>query len=202
MGQYYRCLLLGKRYGNPRIMVSWDFGNAQKLTESSWVGNNYINAVLGVITNNPQRIAWVGDYSDERYGDVWENRLPDEKLRKFFSGCWVQKDGEKEFPRVKSCPRYEWTTGKDGYLVNYDKRIYIDLAENFERNTIADGWCMAPLSLLTAIGNNRGGGDYRDGNPDFDKVGTWAFDLIGLVQDKWEIPADCKEVKYGFKEEW
>ena len=35
-----------------------------------------------------------------------------------------------------------------------------------------------PLPLLTACGNGRGGGDYHDCYPDYDKVGTWAFDII------------------------
>lgn len=37
-------------------------------------------------------------------------------------------------------------------------------------------WCVNPLPVLTACGNGRGGGDYRD--DDDINVGSWAFDLI------------------------
>ena len=70
---------------------------------------------------------------------------------------------------------------------------YIDLAEYIRQNkwTTAGSWnngvfdpndtwemCINPLPLLTACGNGRGGGDYHDCYPDYDKVGIWAFDLI------------------------
>ena len=69
----------------------------------------------------------------------------------------------------------------------------IDLAEYIRQNkwTTAGSWnngvfdpndtwemCINPLPLLTACGNGRGGGDYHDCYPDYDKVGAWAFDLI------------------------
>ena len=56
---------------------------------------------------------------------------------------------------------------------------------------------MNPLHLLTACGNNRGGGDYYSSYPDFDQVGTWAFDLIEFTELK---PEEYEEVHYSFTE--
>ena len=38
-----------------------------------------------------------------------------------------------------------------------------------------------PLSLLTAEGNGRGGGDYN--GPNMDMVGTWARDVISMENE-------------------
>ena len=43
---------------------SHNYNNGLKLMEHSWVGNNFVNAVLSHIKDNPMRVAWVGDYSD------------------------------------------------------------------------------------------------------------------------------------------
>lgn len=55
-----------------------------------------------------------------------------------------------------------------------------------------------PLPLLTACGNNRGGGDYHEKYPDFDLVGIWAFDLIEFANYK---PVGFTERVVGFTEQ-
>ena len=84
-------------------------------------------------------------------------------------------------------------------LVNYDKKEYVVLS-NLPRTKTAwasDDLRCHPLPLLTALGNNRGSGDYYDKNPDFDKVGRWAKDRIGVLQ---EIPDSFTELKVIFEE--
>ena len=51
--------------------------------------------------------------------------------------------------------------------------------------------------LLTACGNDRGGGDYREGFPGYEHVGTWAFDIIE-ISDK--APKDYTSVNYEFRD--
>ena len=46
--------------------------------------------------------------------------------------------------------------------------------------------CVHPLPLLTACGNDRGGGDYHEGHPNYNRVGEWAFDLIECTDRKPE----------------
>ena len=212
MGQYYKVLLLGNRFGSGRTMYPLDFGNGLKLTESAWVGNTFINHVLSLLTESPRRVAWMGDYSADEYGDEWDKLrdsiMPHEKFQKLYEKVWLydkvwSKDEKTPYyPKQRRLSLYEWVDGKTGYLVNLSKRVYVDLAANYERNRFNGDWCVSPLPHLTACGNGRGGGDYWEKYPDYDKVGTWAFDLIQLVQYKWEIPCDCTEVQYGFKEEW
>ena len=62
-------------------------------------------------------------------------------------------------------------------LVNHDKNQFVDLKKYKEKSTV-DGWCIFPISLLTALGNGRGGGDYHKDDP---LVGSWAFDTISLT---------------------
>lgn len=206
MGQYYKVLLLGNRFGNGHTMCSWDFGGGSKLTESAWVGNTFVNTVLSLLSETPRRVAWMGDYSADEYGDEWDKLrdsiMPHEKFQKLYDKVWPRDKKSLHYPKQSSLSMYEWVDGKTGYLVNLSKRVYVDLAANYERNRFNGDWCVSPLPHLTACGNGRGGGDYWEKYPDYDKVGTWAFDLIQLVQYKWEIPCDCTEVQYGFKEEW
>ena len=46
------------------------------------------------------------------------------------------------------------------------------------KNNTVDEWCLHPLSLLTALGNGKGGGDYHGINEDL--IGYWAFDEISF----------------------
>ena len=62
MGQYYRTLLVFED-GLEECVNANQYDNGVKLMEHSWVGNNFVNAVLGAIENNPARVAWIGDYA-------------------------------------------------------------------------------------------------------------------------------------------
>ena len=65
MGQYYYPIIMGKRYGVKGWLYSWDYENGLKLTEHSYMGNYFVNAVLTKINHQPMRIAWIGDYADD-----------------------------------------------------------------------------------------------------------------------------------------
>ena len=56
-------------------------------------------------------------------------------------------------------------------------------------------WDISPLPLLTALGNGRGGGDYRGTN--MDKIGIWVGDVLSV---EFEIPDGFEELKVEFKE--
>ena len=60
-----------------------------------------------------------------------------------------------------------------------------------------DGWMIHPLSLLTASGNGRGGGDYRGHNKHL--VGLWAGDVISSDS---KVPQGYEEITPDFREEW
>lgn len=81
------------------------------------------------------------------------------------------------------------------YLCNHDKKLYINIDEYIKKSTDKDNWCLHPLSLITAIGNGRGGGDYRGINQDY--IGFWFWDLISLEPD---IPDNYEEFDVSFCE--
>jgi hypothetical protein len=81
------------------------------------------------------------------------------------------------------------------YLVNYTKKEYCTLPKY---NPAKDEYVLNPLPLLTADGNGRGGGDYRIEDA---RVGSWAYDSIGLTNDNNEIKG-FKRISGKFKIDW
>lgn len=199
MGQYYRTLLI---FENDLMECAnaHHYDNGVKLMEHSWVGNDFVNAVLGAIENNPARVAWVGDYAMDGLPDDWCTGAgfitSRKQFRDYYDRLWDNK--------IKSLPK---TTklfdlnmeSKDCYIVNKTKQTYIDLekyiAEN-SRQRFGSAWVINPLPLLTAIGNGNGGGDFY-GLPGKDDVGTWAFDKIYVSDLR---PSKLTEVMYRFDE--
>lgn len=154
--------------------------NGNKLMEHSWWYNDFSSALSEKLVDNPTKVAWVGDYAAEEecealgffYRDVWEKK------------CSISlKKTNFELDSVK-------------YLINNDKLQYVDL-EKYKAMSDNDGWIIFPLSLLVAIGNGRGGGDYHDVYPNFDLVGSWAFDEVYFSNI---LPENYKELEVFFKE--
>lgn len=205
MGQYYIPTIMGKRYGVRATFYSHDYDNGLKLMEHSWIGNNFVGAVLTEIQDHPMRVAWIGDYSDSPYPEDGENIGREPYQRKLTKAQFMKIYGQAWGNVNKKRPEFlvldddiQW------YLVNHDRKSYIDLNKYIKHNQYKPSWdysectwCVHPLPLLTACGNGRGGGDYRDDN-DYDKIGTWAFDLIELTN---ALPEGYAEEMYSFKEE-
>lgn len=64
MGQYYMPTLIDDN-GAISILYSHDYDNGLKLMEHSYIGNDFVNAVLTQLWKHPQRLAWIGDYSND-----------------------------------------------------------------------------------------------------------------------------------------
>jgi len=150
MGQYYQAFNMTKK----KKVSSHDLGNGAKLMEHSYIGNSFIGAVMAMLKKEwkGDRIAWVGDYHEAgEVGDVptWE-------------------EAEDSYELVKLSAK----TVKKGFLNNHTKKLSIDLSKcSLYEGGVDSGWELSPLSILTACGNGRGGGDYRG---DFAFVGIWA----------------------------
>ena len=162
MGQYYRPVINDSGY----ILSFYNYIDgeyvAAKLTEHSWWNNPWVCTITKQILNHPAKVAWVGDYSDDEEFAI-ENRLHEYAWRKNASllrPTWdpILLDGK--------------------FLVNHDKKIYIDCDQYKEDSTDDDGCILHPIPLLTAIGNGKGGGDYRGINQD--SVGSWCYDTISI----------------------
>lgn len=181
MGQYYMPYI--KKGNKVKIFYSHDYNNGLKLMEHSYINNNFVNVIANEITEKPCRVVWVGDYAElEDFKNCTEKQA-----EKVIKKAWkdeqqpLVKDGKQEF---------DWYF-LSHYLVNFDKKEYIYMGG--KRNKW--GNIISPLPLLTAVGNGKGGGDYRGIN--MNKVGLWAYDRLQLMI---EPPKKYKQVFIEFRE--
>lgn len=187
MGQYYHPIILGnpKKRGTPKIVAyfnSWDYDNGLKLMEHSYIGNHFMTAVeyslspKGKFYKSP--LVWAGDYADEeKNGSTLYNMCEEDQAVK------LGLDGIEEMKSyLNTLP----------FIVNHTKKQYVDKTKLPKDEDDSDPWQVHPLSLLTAEGNGRGGGDYWD---DDDMIGTWARDVISIEET---LPEGYTEIKPNF----
>ena len=180
MGQYYRPTIVDKdgkyitftcQTNKFRESEDYNFYNGVKLTEHSWIGNHFTDAFSVLIYKQPRRVAWVGDYADDSDGSAYD------KAMKFNPDFFEDVYGENA-PEPEDVPLLSHFDYKNKYLINHTQKLYIPLNDYcFE----SDKWIMYPVSLLCAVGNGLGGGDYRGNDRDF--VGKYAFDEISIEDE-------------------
>jgi hypothetical protein len=158
MGQYYFAIILAEKSEKEYIRTYVDptmYMNGMKLTEHSYIGNNFMKVVENLIGPfgmfYKSRLVWAGDYADTEPNS--ESNL--------------HRMCEAKSPFAYNEPVVSYT-----YIVNHTKKVYIKINDNLQTLTLH------PLPILTAEGNGRGGGDYRGSN--MDMVGTWARDVISM----------------------
>jgi hypothetical protein len=186
MGQYYKAIILNYKTKKPQIVFDpHKWANGVKLMEHSWLRNNMIQYVECLLEEKPRYLVWAGDYADAEEG--LDKNLYDLSDRQTLSLS------PEDF-------KYKWIDlRKDNkYLINHTKKQFINKKE-VSRNPHNKYWKIHPLSILTAEGNGRGGGDYCGHNED--KVGIWSRDLIGVARRKTEIPNGYTELIVNFYEE-
>lgn len=182
MGQYYKVLIKDKKE-----LKAYDIPRSCKLTEHSWCANTFCLSIVKELIDNPKRIAWVGDYAElEDYNKFKLGTEPKE--------LWGGKSLDKPlaFKPIKSF-------NEVSYLVNKTKKLFINLAQYYEQSKIEFHWgddALFPLSLLTAIGNGQGGGDYFS-PVNLHLIGTWAFDEVYFSDI---LPTNYQKLDVWFKE--
>mgnify|MGYP001561541123 FL=1 len=182
MGQYWKPINIESM----EWVYSHDYGNGLKLMEHSYVGNNFVGAVMKLLTKgnkwHKKPIVWCGDYynEDNFFGRVEEKNklkpddiMPDSEQKRAI----LINHTNKEYVRFYSFP-----------LDEIKKKVVDRLEGN-------DEYVISPLPLLTALGNGRGGGDYS--GTDMEKIGIWAKDALSV---EFEVPDGFKELKVNFKE--
>ena len=208
MGQYYVPTIIYPD-GSAAVLNTYDYSSGMKLMEHSWIGNHLVNAVYAKIRTKPRRIAWIGDYSVDGYetcGEAYTMHFSLKEFLIYYKLAWPEEEEERD--GVISPTMYtqrelrlinEKTKAK--YLVNRDLKEYLDLGTYIARCTVKEGeddWCVNPLPLLTACGNGRGGGDFRNSSAiGYEHVGIWAFHELELTTD---IPKGYRECLYSFVE--
>ena len=207
MGQYYKAIILNEDKKTIKAhATSWDYQNGSKLMEHSWMLNDFVARVEIELLNNPQPLVWAGDYADPEVDDkgniikgTYESTSGDMKEYDvtLYDMC-KDKDELLEGQVFNRLPINKCRSSKQRrFILNHDTKQFVD-----KKNLALDseGWTVHPLPLLVAEGNNRGGGDYRDNNPDFDKVGIWARNRISIETRRMDIPEDFTELIVKFSE--
>ena len=165
---------------------SWGYNfSGLKLMEHSWLENDFVNGVLESIWDNPCNVAWVGDYATDT------NDFDEYYTEKVYKTVWGDRQDERERP-FDEVPKIH----RDGYILNLDKGVYIDLRRyasvaGFKPKWSKGIWTIHPLPILTCVGNGRGGGDYW--GTCIDMVGSWAMDTLVFVE---EHPSAFREIDY------
>lgn len=197
MGQYYHIVegnADGSRISVYDRSVDGEYTMA-KLLEHSWWENPCCQNAAKLVFKKPRRLAWVGDYAK-------------------------QEDFDKEFAKKRNIPenvkmpnvrRRVWgNSGKirgfkgkgislDGlFFVNHELKEYVNLSGYYDW-VLSEGAedVLCPISLLTAVGNGRGGGDYH--GTDDENIGRWAWNLVSLEES---APKGYKEIMVFFIEKW
>lgn len=179
MGQYYKPVILADNKKTVKVFLySWDYSNGAKLMEHSWQGNNFVGAFEALIHKNPQRVAWAGDYADECKG----------RKTNLYYRC-----DSRANEKLKVKLDFVLGARQSRYVINHSKKLFVDKA-----HTLKGAWRMKihPLPLLTAEGNGRGGGDYRQSDPN-NLIGSWARDLISVDNCK---PKGYTEIEFHLVE--
>lgn len=192
MGQYYIVVNVDKKmYVEPM-----DLGNGVKLMEWSYGKTATVLALMNLLANewNGDRVYVVGDYA--------EADRPEEPCYKAI------KSLEDEFGLLNgdngTVYRYALTNFTNvsalvdqedhglRYIYNHGTKQFIDIAKcpiewtwYSEEDNKAFVTKAAPISLLLAIGNGRGGGDFRKGNNGYEYVGSWCDSVRSI-----EVTAD------------
>ena len=181
MGQGYMAVILAAipDQGSNEVIRTWahphHHNNGYKLTEHSYVGNDFVQAVESLICPTgmfyKSRITWAGDYADDEQG----------------LGVNLYHLAENEINVGKCSVPPNRDTSDYPYVVNHSTRQYAVKQDGMLR--------FHPLPLLTAEGNGRGGGDYSGVN--IELIGTWARDVISVEK---EPPSGFKEIISDFAE--
>lgn len=166
MGQGYIALILSEGKPNQSDFIrTWvnphSYNNGYKLTEHSYIGNEFVEAVEYHISSfgmfYKSRVVWAGDYADSE---------PEDK-----QNLYMISQTHSNLSKCSNPSRHDMTPFR--YLVNHTKGEYVDKKYSFDGSLK-----FHPLPLLTAEGNGRGGGDYY--GTDMELVGAWARDVLSM----------------------
>jgi hypothetical protein len=199
--------------------------NGAKLMEHSYVGNWYVKEYERVLAGEfyGYPFVWAGDYADLIYGALaYEeaahfnhqrmlrrikkagykydpNKWGYECTKYAKNGTISASKSEKEFSEKTPYEELENITYE--FILNFDKKQFVKIPKksNEKDKYGYTKLTIHPLPLLCADGNGRGGGDYWESNSDFDKVGIWAYDRIGIDN---EIPEGFTELVVNFVEKY
>lgn len=220
MGQYYKVVIgsvTGKRtkvYEPSQIVINGKKERiGAKLLEHGYLDGCIAKAMGKELMDTYRRVLWVGDYANGLSKDCkdpaevsylkqssYYERVHQNVGKSIgiptYEDVWGDKAGEHEnLFEVNYHEEIHWASY---YLVNKDKKEYVNLADYIHRSVYQWGNIFVvinPLAILTVVGNGLGSGDYK--GTDMEMVGAWAWNLIGLTKT---VPKGYKEITPTFME--
>lgn len=208
MGQYYIVVNVDKKM----YIEPMDLGNGVKLMEFSYGKTATVLALMNLLANE-----W---YGDRVYvvGDYAESDNPEEPCYKAIKSLEEElrlQNGENgtlyhyalaNFTNVSALVDYEDHGLR--YIYNHGTKQFIDTAKcpiewtwYSEEDNKAYVTKVAPMPLLLAIGNDRGGGDFHEGNNGYEYVGSWCDTVRDIeVREYEKNDVDYEEFTPNFTE--
>lgn len=195
MGQYYKFMNLDKKQTCNRNCFPL------KLTEHSYVGNDYCDDILTLLSNEwkGNRVIHAGDYANCNDTSITSHLIS--KLNREFKQNDTFYNFSESFKDISPTK----VNNKIRYVYNLDKKEYLDLYHQ----PIINVWYgegklgfakFNSFALLTACGNGQGGGDYLGCNEI--KIGSWAGDHFVSSEKQLFAYKDFKECKDVFYENY
>lgn len=204
MGQYYRIINTDKK----EFLCPYDFDNGAKLMEWSYLKNNMCLSLFYLLNDRwkGDHVYVVGDYAElDDPNEVWYNTLKNEMQKLNMSSedslysyaCDHFENISKEFSKKAYTPKYIYNTAKKQYIDL--KHCPVAWVWQDKKRNKAGVSKINPLSLLLAISNNRGGGDFRNDINDY--VGSWCDTTDSIIVSKEKLDNDCEEFCPDFFED-
>lgn len=188
MGQYYTVVKLSDDESSNNLEYIDPFnvaGGWAQLMAHSWVGNKLMGIVMKMMMPGQpwykSKVVWAGSYYGNELGEIDYREFSREKGKEI-----VELPDSLSFEEQSKC-----------FLINHTKQCFVDYSKLEGIDSLGDDYVINPLSLLTALGNNRGGGDYRSEHCE-DLVGYWAFDVLSIDTKK---PKSYRELVVDFEED-
>ena len=201
MGQYYSIVNLSKGE-----RLTWSGGI--KLMEFSYKDNDVTSTLANMLEGD-----WYGDvvvvigdyaYDSDDYGSRINEIGKKLKIRRRRAANGdlsynFYNDELFNYPKMKAIE----FSKENLYFLNLDKKLYVDRSKLpvSDFYFLDDGYELLykvePISLLLALGNGLGGGDFHDSGDGYEFVGAWAGDACGCSKT---IPQGFVELKPNFKE--
>lgn len=180
MGQYYNAVI--EVDGNKEVyyhQVDGEYMMAKLLEHSYWA-NPFVLAIASKLWRTKGKLAWVGDYAEEsdfNWNEAFEDAHGENVAREDLVYNGFRLEGK--------C------------FINHSKKMILDLDKYKELMKGID-MIISPIPLLTAVGNDKGGGDFHRGSGvGYDLIGTWAWDVVEITDQ------DVYDWKYDYgKKEW
>lgn len=192
MGQYYKFKNIDKKE-EPKEERGF-----AKLTEHSYLGNNYCKSVLQLLGNEwkGDRILHIGDYAEDGDG-----ANTDELINQIKNNEHIDKIYFSDYKKVNS----HYDEQNIRFVYNHDKKEFIDLWKQPIQWVGIDKKELFitkfdSFALLTACGNGLGGGDYAESCVNSNKIGYWAGDHFTSSSSFLKEYANYKENTFIFNE--